>query len=381
MTRFGDPRFRTGAFVVALATTTVIAGLRTPPGGEFETASAGSAARGAPSPIAVRSDLRAGTPAAHASTLAQLPTGDVFAYWFAGSREGAGDVRIVGARWRNGRWSDAEPVLSVRDVMAAEWRFVRKLGNPAAVVDGAGRLHLFFVSVSIGGWATSNLNQTTSEDGGRTWGRARMLVTSPFLNLSTLARTAAVARRDGGFDLPVYHEGARKFPELLRFDAAGRHVQKIRLTAAGGLIQPAIVALDARRAVALLRDAGPERSLRALTSADGGRTWSAPVRTGQFNPDASVAVSRLGEGEFLMAYNPRPDGRSELALATSTDGITWRKRRVVEFEPGGEFSYPALLAAGNGEFHLSYTWQRKHIRHLHFNRAWLEQDGAERAAP
>jgi alpha-L-fucosidase len=66
-----------------------------------------------------------------------------------------------------------------------------------------------------------------------------------------------------------------------------------------------------------------------------------------------------------------------LALATSADGLRWHRRRVVEFEAGGEFSYPALLVAGDDEIHLSYTWQRKHIRHLRFNRGWLEPGAQE----
>lgn len=371
------PGLRLAFFFCALLAFSVAAGLRTIEIGDF------SATLPPPSfavaPIAARSELHAGTPAAHASALARLPDGEVLAYWFAGTREGAGDVRIFGARWRDGRWSDAEAVLAVRDAMAAEWRFLRKLGNPVAVVDARARLHLFFVSVSVGGWATSNLNQMVSDDGGRTWGRARVLVTSPFLNLSTLARTAAVQRRDGGFDLPVYHEGARKFPELLRFDALGHNFQKKRITAAHGLLQPAVVALDQRRALALLRNGAPDRRLRVVRTEDGGRTWSDTATADQANPDASVAVARLADGTLLMAYNPRSDGRSELALATSVDGLRWQHRRVVEFEAGGEFSYPALLVASDDEIHLTYTWQRKHIRHLRFNRAWLNAGAKESA--
>ena len=35
------------------------------------------------------------------------------------------------------------------------------------------------------------------------------------------------------------------------------------------------------------------------------------------------------------------------------------------------FSYPFLLKTSSGDFHLFYTWKRKHIKHVHFNRAAL----------
>lgn len=327
-----------------------------------------------PKPLAppMRSELKANTPAAHSATLARLPNGDVLAYWFAGSREGARDVRIFSARLTSGQWSAPTSVLSVNQAMAGGWRFIRKLGNPVAVVDGSGRLHLFFVSVSMGGWATSNLNQMTSLDGGATWQSPRLLVTSPFLNFSTLARTPAVLRTDGGFDLPVYHEGARKFPELLRFSSDGQHFYKVRMAIDGALIQPAMVAESGNDAIALMRDASKDRRLRAVRTNDAGNTWSSIVSTDQINPDSSVALARFSDGTLLLAYNPRNDGRSELSLATSKDGIQWQKKQIVESETGGEFSYPSLLVAGD-EVHLVYTWQRKHIRHLAFSRAWLDQ--------
>lgn len=341
----------------------------------FQTAIADSNKSPGP-PFIIHSELLAGTPAAHSATLVRLDNGEVLAFWFAGSREGARDVRIFSSRLKGDNWTSPEPILSVQQAMTDELRLVRKLGNPVAVLDASGRLHLFFVSVSMGGWATSNLNQMTSEDGGLTWNRSHVLVTSPFLNMSTLARTPAIQRSDGGFDLPIYHEGARKFAELLRFDSRGKNFQKKRLTTSGAYLQPAIVAVDRQRAFALLRDAGPDRRLQGIQSNDGGNTWSGLQMTDQLNPDSAVALARFSDGTFLLAYNPRGDGRSELALATSNNGVEWVRRKVVEYESGGEFSYPTLLIASDQEVHLVYTWQRRLIRHIRFNRGWLAEPSA-----
>jgi predicted neuraminidase len=42
-----------------------------------------------------------------------------------------------------------------------------------------------------------------------------------------------------------------------------------------------------------------------------------------------------------------------------------------------EFSYPYLIRTQNGDFHLAYTWNRAFIKHLAFNRAWLERQISE----
>jgi predicted neuraminidase len=38
-----------------------------------------------------------------------------------------------------------------------------------------------------------------------------------------------------------------------------------------------------------------------------------------------------------------------------------------------EFSYPFLIRARDGEFHLVYTWNRSFIRTVRFNEAWLAE--------
>jgi len=85
-----------------------------------------------------------------------------------------------------GTWSPERAVITRELAQRQLRRYVRKLGNPVAGRDRAGRLCLFFVSVSVGGWAGSAINLMVSEDEGETWGPPRRLVASPFFNISTL---------------------------------------------------------------------------------------------------------------------------------------------------------------------------------------------------
>jgi len=312
-------------------------------------------------------------PSAHAATLAELPDGRIAAAWFAGSREGARDVAIHFATFDGTTWSAPRPVVTRGQAQRDAGRLVRKLGNPVLAGDAGGNLHLWFVSVGYGGWAGSAINHAVSSDGGQSWGAAKRLVTSPFWNVSTLVRTPPLALADGGFGLPAYHEFAAKHAEWLRLDANGRVLDKARIPGSRQTLQPAVAALDATHALAMMRDTGPANRIRMAASDDAGLHWQDTRATALPNPNASVALLRMHDGRLLLAWNPQTANRDKLALSLSRDeGATWSAPKIVEDGPGGEFSYPALLQGRDGTVHLAYTWQRRTIKHLAFTPSWLE---------
>jgi predicted neuraminidase len=312
-------------------------------------------------------------PSAHAATLAELPDGRIAAAWFAGSEEGARDVAIHFSTFDGKQWQTPAAIVTRERVQRDTARLVRKLGNPVLAADGTGKLHLWFVSVGYGGWAGSSINHALSGDGGKTWSAAGKLVTSPFWNVSTLVRTPALALAKGEIALPAYHEFAAKHAEWLRLDEAGNVRDKARIPASQRTLQPAVAALDASRAVAMMRDTGPANRIRLAATADGGATWQPARATELPNPNAAVALLRLADGRLLLAWNPQAANRDKLALSLSRDaGMTWTAPKFVEDSAGGEFSYPALLQGRDGTVHLAYTWQRRSIKHLAFTPAWLE---------
>ncbi|NMF89520.1 sialidase family protein [Aromatoleum petrolei] len=360
----------------------------------------------------------------HAASIAALPDGRLFSTWFGGSREGATDVKIHGAFFdpAAGRWGEqltiATPEQTTRDL----GRLVRKMGNPVAFMVPSGELWVAYVSVTLGGWATSHLNLIRSSDLGRTWTPATRLVASPFLNLSTLAKGAPVFFADGDIGLPVYHEMAGKFGELLVLTPDGRVRRKQRLDHGNRSLQPVILVKDAQAAVVLQRFAGESRPPRAWRSAtrDGGRTWSPVEASDLANPNSALAALALEDGRLIAVANDTEDERLRLSLLVSEDdGRHWRAihrfedreaflgrsfgpdvlrplltRDLEALGPGpaaesvlrnaeanlcrGEtcswqYDYPYLVRGADGDFHLVYTWNRSFIRHLRFNRAWLEE--------
>lgn len=311
---------------------------------------------------------------AHAASLAQLPDGRLVAAWFAGSREGAADVAVwLSVLGKNG-WTTPKAVATRESTAGGTFAYVRKLGNPVLHAEGSW-LHLWYVSVALGGWAGSALEHSVSTDGGATWSPARKLQTSPLASISTLARMPPVALADGGLGLPVYHEFIAKHGEWLRFSATGQLLDKVRMPHERRVLQPAVAVLDEQRALALLRDAGAgPGQIRVASTADAGLSWVAGAALPLGNPNSSLALLRLASGRLLLAANPG-SGRDALLLWLSSDeGQTWKEARTVEKadDGGAEFSYPALLLARDGRIHLAYTWRRQGIKHARFSEAWLD---------
>jgi predicted neuraminidase len=317
-----------------------------------------------------------GAPSVHAGTITHLNDGQLLAAWFGGAREGARDVNIYCSRrlTQSEKWTSPTIIASREQTTRDLNRYIKKLGNPILFSDTNGRVWLFYVTVSFGGWSGSSVTVRYSDDHGETWSTANRLVTSPFLNVSTLVKGSPVQCESGYLLLPVYHEFVRKFGEVLTIDRDGQVVNKTRLTAQNGAIQPWLVPLDKQRSKAFYRNSGG--SAHATLSNDLPNVFAAECESVEStnipNPDSAVAVIRRHNGDYLMACNPTTVGRHQLSLAVSTDGQNWKLIHDIEHTiPPDEFSYPYLIKGNLGDYHLIYTWKRTKMRHVVFNERWL----------
>ena len=137
-----------------------------------------------------------------------------------------------------------------------------------------------------------------------------------------------------------------------------------------GNIEPAIVELKDGRLLMLMRS-GTRTCIWSSLSSDGGLTWSSPERTPLPNPDSAIDLLRLKSGRVLLAYNNSSKGRTPLAVAVSEDDCrNWRRARDLETGPGG-FSYPAAIQSQDGIIHITYTYDRKGIKHVAFDEQWI----------
>ena len=323
------------------------------------------------------------TTEAHSASIA-TSQGTPVAVWYGGTEEGHEDVAIFIATFEDDQWSEPRVVVNRASAEAGLNRYIRKVGNPALHAWPDGSLGLFFVTVSFGGWAASSISYMESPDLGETWSEPEKLVTSPFLNLSTLVRTNGLDLIGGDLSLPVYHEMAGKFAETLHLSRSRVVLDKVRITRGKYSLQPAVANTDENHGYAILRYAGaePYRLLGSKTL-DGGLHWEQPHVMSLPNPNAAIALLNLGDDRMLMALNDLEDGRHKLSLATNENirgEGSWQIIKTLEQEsstpPAGQreyqFSYPSFTVDNEGDIHLVYTWNVERIRHLRFNPAWLE---------
>jgi len=83
------------------------------------------------------------------------------------------------------------------------------------------------------------------------------------------------------------------------------------------------------------------------------------------NPNSGIDAIRLPDGRLVMIYNKSESSRTPLNLAVSANGERWQDFYTLEKDPG-EYSYPALIQARNGDLLVTYTWNRTKIRFARF---------------
>ncbi len=324
-----------------------------------------------------------GAPSVHAASLIVLKDGAVRVFWFAGSREGAPDVVINSAVFdpQASRWSAPTVVMDRVSAEKGLSRYIAKLGNPVPARMADGRMQLFFVTVSIGGWAGSSISSVISDDEGLTWGRPQRLISSPLINLSTLVKSPAMLFADGRLGLPAYHEWIGRFGEFLRIDAS-QVIDKRRMSSGRGAIQPVVFSDGPQKASAFFRQtrsSSQPKQIPVSETKDAGQSWVVTKDLEILNPNSAIAALTLANGTRLMVLNNIEAGRYRLVMVMrEANSAQWQVIQVLEDDESlandqrQEFSYPYLISVNGEDAHLAYTWNRKKIKHVYFPAAWFK---------
>jgi predicted neuraminidase len=295
------------------------------------------------------------TPSCHASTIVETGTG-FLAAWFGGTAERNPDVVIYVARLEGGKWST--PVQVADGIQADGKRF--PCWNPVLFRPKGGPILLFSkVGPSPSAWWGV---VQTSDDDGRTWSKPRRLpdgILGPIKN-------KPIALPDGSLLCPSSLEdetlGWRVFLERTPdLGQTWRSVGPVNDGIEIAAIQPSILTHPGGRLQILCRTR--QKKLAEAWSNDLGKTWSPMTLTELPNPSSGTDAVTLSDGRQLLVYNPTVKGRTPLAVATSLDGKAWKDVLTLEDQPG-EYSYPAVIQAGDGKVHVTYTWKRTRIKHV-----------------
>ncbi|WP_104698044.1 MULTISPECIES: sialidase family protein [unclassified Helicobacter] len=348
---------------------------------EFEFVTPSATATNSPISVYKQEDIPMpkGVQSAHSSTITFIDKNHLLSAYFAGSREGAKDVAIYGNIYTNYQWSDAFVILTPKQLMEDSKEYISKLGNPV-LYNLDDTLHLFVVGVSIGGWATSKIYHYTSKNNPRSihFTFQKALHLSPFLNLSNLVRTAPIEiifnTKQKGVVLPIYHELANKYPLLAVLDSKGKILEISKPNNAYGLLQPSITTLDSTHCLLAFRAHKKANSILYTQECDTQLHYKPLIKTNLVNEDNSLALFTLNHQTYLL-HNSRNENltRGKLTLSELTSLDYFEKLLDIDSTStkDGEVSYPFILLNGD-LLHLTYTVDRKFIRHLYFNATYLD---------
>lgn len=310
-------------------------------------------------------------PSCHASTIEETKSGLVAA-WFGGTAERNPDVCIYVSRNENGRWT---PPVAVADGVGFSTNRL-PTWNPVLFQPKSGPLLLFYkVGPSPAAWWGM---MKTSDDAGKTWSAAVRLpkgILGPIKN-------KPVQLANGDILSPVSVEGDggwrvhfERSPDGGKTWTATPPVNDGKII---GAIQPSILFLGGETISAIGRTRNEK--IFEIRSDDGGNTWGEMTLTDLPNPNSGTDAVTLRDGRQLLVYNhnvrtgSNNKGRSPLNVALSADGKNWSAALVLENDPEAPngFAYPAVIQTRDGLVHITYTWERKRIKHVVVDPAHLK---------
>ncbi len=300
-------------------------------------------------------------PECHASTLAESK-GTLVAAWFGGTKEKHPDVGIWVARLEQGKWTT--PVEVANGVESPAKRY--PTWNPVLHQPKSGPLLLFYkVGPNPESWWGMLM---TSSDGGKTWSQPTRLpdgIAGPIKN-------KPVELRNGELLCPSSSEDKGWRVHFERTADLGKTWQRTDAINDGkefGVIQPTVFFHKNGQLQALFRSR--QGKVVESWSNDNAKTWSKLTATSLPNPNSGIDGVTLRDGRHLLVYNhvivkPGKWGdRAPLNVALSADGKTWQAAAVLEpGPPAAEYSYPAVIQTRDGLVHITYTWNRKKIKHV-----------------
>ncbi len=350
---------------------------------------------------------------AHASSLVELPNGDLLACWFQGSGERtADDVRVMGARLTAGAAIWSSPFLMTDTPGFPDC-------NPVLFLDARQRLWLTWIVVRANRWETSVLKYRRTKDyltpGPPQWTWQDIILLKPgtdfpekvaqgfkatgfgesmwaeyarpYDQLISEAAKNPVKRREGWMTrnhpiilssgrllLPLYSDGYNMGLAALSDDEGETWRASGPMVGVAG-IQPSVAERSNGDLVAYLRETGrPPYRVQQSISHDQGETWSAMTETDIPNPSASLQVLRLTKSNgWAMIFNDSDQRREKLSVAISLDeGITWPYKRVISQRSDG--SYPSMIETRDGWLHISCSVKsdgKKGIAHYRVDPKWI----------
>lgn len=300
----------------------------------------------------------------HSSTIVELANGDIVAAWWCGSYEGANDVVIKASRFRQGEnsWETAKTVADITD---------RFEGNPVLFSFPDGIVRLFFVTVDPSLPGIVQIMFCESTDLGHSWGRIEKFVTRPGIR----TKNHLIIMENGKLLFPLFDQITSQSVFLISGDFGRTWELSNPIVSDPGNVQPTVISRSNGTLYTLMRSWNEDPAKRYLwqsESEDFGRTWSRATYSSIPSVSSAAEMIRLRNGHVVLAYNDGKERkRTPLTVALSFDeGRSWSYKRNLESGPGS-FSYPSLVQTRDGHIQITYSYNRRFIKHVEVNEEWI----------
>ena len=311
-------------------------------------------------------------PSAHGCNACEFGDGSIWLLWYAGTREGVEDQRILGSRYSGGIWSD--PQVVVDHVRHEGQRWVPEVGAPLLEED---RLWVAFSAAPLSSFEYRPDRNAYL----RNLKHARLFLAEVDRRSLRAPSAAPILERSGEIlqGKSVHLADKQWLLQCNSYDPQGRHSASLvvgtpgkhwalrrELTCDPGCLEPSVAQFSDGTLVCYARYAGYDGCIWRTESPGGVEGFTEPVQTTLRNPHSGIDIAVDDQDRMLVAFNDNHRLRTPLTVGISEDrGRTWRCRDVEVAE--GEYSYPKFLQTSEGTWHLFYTWRRQCIAHVQFD--------------
>ena len=330
------------------------------------------------------------TQMAHSATIVETKKNDLIAAWFGGKGEHDNSCEIWASENNGSEWSEPKVIANNKSYRNEEdppetypcW-------NPVLFkLKFTGNIILFY---KIGPrpyywWGRYKI----SSDNGKTWGEPKELPAG----IIGPAKNKPIELENGTLLCPTSFETRTKMWNIYVNVLSNPYEKsyKWKWNIIGPLnsswqfkynpdgkvqaLQPTLLKYKDESIQMLTRT--KDGNIYQLWSYDSGKNWTKPRPTKLKNPDSGIDAVTLKDGRQLLVYNDTDgdnefgESRTPLNVAISKNGEKWKNVIVLENDPKGSFSYPAVIQTKDSLVHIVYTYEdekmseqnRKLIKHV-----------------
>ncbi|MBD0832715.1 sialidase family protein [Aestuariibaculum sediminum] len=296
----------------------------------------------------------------HASTIEEAKNGNLLISWFGGTHEGSKDVVIWGIQSKGKSWTTPKIWADgIKDTLQFPcW-------NP--VLFRAKKEKTIYLYYKVGPnprewWGMVK----SSKDNGNTWSKPENLakgILGPIKNKPIELSNGTIISPSS---IEINENTWKAHVEISEDQQETWKSYPIDYESKYNVIQPSILKHKNGTLQVLCRS--KEGVVATAWSKNSGKNWTSLEPTNLANPNSGTDAIAI-DNFFIIAYNPDLpgkewwEGRSKLRLAYSYDGLDWTDLLILEDHEEGEFSYPTLFMDSKGLIHITYTYNRKNIKH------------------